>query len=248
MSGARIGAQPAGHHSGVQRRGLDRSGAGGAERGGGPDRRRGRLGRLRGPDRRRRPRSRASPSSSSRSTSGSAGPCAPASTTRCCTATTSASSSTPTANTTPPRSRSCSCPCAGRRHGHRQPVRRHRRAGLRRRMAAAPGDGPARVAGHAAGRAALPGHQLRIPGLLPPDAGVLRADLPVEYMDSVEALVLASNAGFCVEEVRATMRPRASGEPSTRRVKLVYYYVRLIVVMLSSAQRRGRHRDGGPSR
>ena len=54
---------------------------------------------------------------------------------------------------------------------------------------------------------------------------------PVEYMDSVEALVLACNAGFRVEEVAVNMRGRTGGAPSTRRLKLVYYYVRLVVVL-----------------
>jgi glycosyltransferase involved in cell wall biosynthesis len=62
---------------------------------------------------------------------------------------------------------------------------------------------------------------------------------PVEYMDSVEALVLACNAGFRVEEVAVNMRGRTGGAPSTRRLKLLYYYVRLIVVLLVSTTSRG---------
>jgi glycosyltransferase involved in cell wall biosynthesis len=62
---------------------------------------------------------------------------------------------------------------------------------------------------------------------------------PVEYMDSVEALVQACNAGFHVEEVAANMRGRTGGAPSTRRFKLVYYYVRLLVVLLVSTTSRG---------
>lgn len=61
---------------------------------------------------------------------------------------------------------------------------------------------------------------------------------PVEYMDSVEALVLATNSGFHVEEVAVNMRGRTGGAPSTRSLKLVYYYVRLLVVLLASAGRR----------
>ena len=61
---------------------------------------------------------------------------------------------------------------------------------------------------------------------------------PVEYMDSVEALVQACNAGFRVEEVPANMRGRTGGAPSTRRFKLVYYYVRLLVVLLVSTTSR----------
>ncbi len=62
---------------------------------------------------------------------------------------------------------------------------------------------------------------------------------PVEYMDSVEALVQACNAGFRVEEVPANMRGRTGGAPSTRNFKLVYYYVRLLVVLLVSTTSRG---------
>jgi glycosyltransferase involved in cell wall biosynthesis len=62
---------------------------------------------------------------------------------------------------------------------------------------------------------------------------------PVEYMDSVEALVLACNAGFRVEEVGVNMRGRTGGAPSSRRLKLVYYYVRLVVVLVASTTSRG---------
>jgi glycosyltransferase involved in cell wall biosynthesis len=62
---------------------------------------------------------------------------------------------------------------------------------------------------------------------------------PVEYMDSVEALVMACNAGFRVEEVAVNMRGRTGGAPSTRRIKLLYYYVRLVVVLLVSTTSRG---------
>jgi glycosyltransferase involved in cell wall biosynthesis len=58
---------------------------------------------------------------------------------------------------------------------------------------------------------------------------------PVEYMDSVEALVLACNAGFTVSEVGVNMRGRTGGAPSNRRFRLFYYYVRLIIVLLTSA-------------
>jgi glycosyltransferase involved in cell wall biosynthesis len=61
---------------------------------------------------------------------------------------------------------------------------------------------------------------------------------PVEYMDSVEALVLACNAGFKVEEVPVNMRGRTGGAPSNRRLRLVYYYVRLLVVLVVSTTSR----------
>ena len=62
---------------------------------------------------------------------------------------------------------------------------------------------------------------------------------PTEYMgDTVEALVLASNAGFRADEVGVNMHGRTGGAPSNRRFRLFYYYVRLVVVLLSSASRR----------
>jgi glycosyltransferase involved in cell wall biosynthesis len=61
---------------------------------------------------------------------------------------------------------------------------------------------------------------------------------PVEFMDSVEALVLACNAGFRVGEVGVNMRGRTGGAPSTRQLKLVYYYYfRLVIVLLTGATR-----------
>jgi glycosyltransferase involved in cell wall biosynthesis len=65
------------------------------------------------------------------------------------------------------------------------------------------------------------------------------ASYPVEYMDSVEALVQACNAGYQVEEVPVNMRGRVGGAPSTRRIRLVYYYVRLLVVLVVSTTSRG---------
>ncbi|HZJ27477.1 MAG TPA: glycosyltransferase family 2 protein [Acidimicrobiia bacterium] len=60
---------------------------------------------------------------------------------------------------------------------------------------------------------------------------------PVEYMDSVEALVLANNAGFDVREVAADMHGRTGGAPSTRSWRLIYYYARLLVFLLTSYTR-----------
>lgn len=60
---------------------------------------------------------------------------------------------------------------------------------------------------------------------------------PPEYMDSVEALLLALHAGFAVVEVPVTMRERQGGRPSNRRLRLTYHFVRLAVVMVSSATR-----------
>jgi glycosyltransferase involved in cell wall biosynthesis len=59
-------------------------------------------------------------------------------------------------------------------------------------------------------------------------------EYPLEYMDSVEALVLAVRGGYDVREVPAVMRARAAGAPSNRRFRLAYHYVRLLVVLGSS--------------
>lgn len=61
---------------------------------------------------------------------------------------------------------------------------------------------------------------------------------PVEFMDSTEALLLTCQAGYRVVEVPARIRKRAAGQPSNRHVRLVYHYMRLLVVMLSQVSRR----------
>lgn len=63
---------------------------------------------------------------------------------------------------------------------------------------------------------------------------------PAEYMESVEALVLALGAGFRVEEVPVRMESRSAGEPSNRRVRLLYHYLRLLLAILVTARRRNR--------
>lgn len=64
-------------------------------------------------------------------------------------------------------------------------------------------------------------------------------EYPLEYMDSVEALVLAVRAGYDVREVPANMRPRAAGQASNRRFRLAYHYLRLLVVLGSSRRPAG---------
>lgn len=61
---------------------------------------------------------------------------------------------------------------------------------------------------------------------------------PAEYMESVESLFLACTEGFTVAEVPATMRDRSGGAPSNRRFRLVYHFLRLYLVLFSSARRR----------
>ena len=61
---------------------------------------------------------------------------------------------------------------------------------------------------------------------------------PVDYLENVEALLLAHRAGFDVAEVATAMHPRAAGTASTRRLRLAYHYVRLLLILMSTVQRR----------
>jgi glycosyltransferase involved in cell wall biosynthesis len=63
-------------------------------------------------------------------------------------------------------------------------------------------------------------------------------EYPAEYMESVEALVLALSAGFRVDEVPVRMTSRSAGQPSNRRLRLLYHYLRLLLVIIVSAGRR----------
>jgi glycosyltransferase involved in cell wall biosynthesis len=70
----------------------------------------------------------------------------------------------------------------------------------------------------------------------------------VDYLaDTVEALLMAVRNGMRVVEVPVRMRVRAGGEPSTRNVKLVYHYVRLLVVVTSVTRRHRRPNEEGSS-
>ena len=57
---------------------------------------------------------------------------------------------------------------------------------------------------------------------------------PVEYMESVEALILADGAGFDVREVPVQMHERHGGRASTRGLRLAYHFFRVLVVMVVS--------------
>jgi glycosyltransferase involved in cell wall biosynthesis len=61
---------------------------------------------------------------------------------------------------------------------------------------------------------------------------------PSEYMESVESLILATFEGFTVVEVPVDMRQRVAGQASSRRLKLAYHYLRLLLVLGSNASRR----------
>ncbi|MEY2399805.1 MAG: hypothetical protein QOJ00_2979 [Actinomycetota bacterium] len=70
---------------------------------------------------------------------------------------------------------------------------------------------------------------------------------PLDYMESVESLLLACYANFRVGEVATTMHERTGGKPSNRRVRLIYHYVRLMIVLVASASPSGRHSTGARS-
>ncbi len=72
-----------------------------------------------------------------------------------------------------------------------------------------------------------------------PVVAMLARDYPVEYLaDTVEVLLMVSHAGYRVVEVPVVMRTRSGGQPSTRRLKLVYNYLRLMIGITASASRR----------
>jgi glycosyltransferase involved in cell wall biosynthesis len=69
------------------------------------------------------------------------------------------------------------------------------------------------------------------------------ANYPNEYLgDTVEALLLACQAGYRVVEVPVSMRVRAAGTPSTQNLSLAYHYLRALVSLLSRAPVRRRQR------
>ena len=67
---------------------------------------------------------------------------------------------------------------------------------------------------------------------------------PIEYLgDTVEALLLAHYAGFDVVEVPVQMRKRSGGTPSTRTFRLFYHYLRLLIVLVTTASPRRSRRS-----
>jgi glycosyltransferase involved in cell wall biosynthesis len=65
---------------------------------------------------------------------------------------------------------------------------------------------------------------------------------PADYMETVEALLLACTNGFRVEEVPVQMHERQGGRPSNRNLRLLYHYVRVLLVLAVTGpgRRRGR--------
>jgi glycosyltransferase involved in cell wall biosynthesis len=76
---------------------------------------------------------------------------------------------------------------------------------------------------------------------------LLAREYPVEYLaDTVEVLLIVSNAGLRIQEVASTMRVRTAGQPSNRRIRLVINYLRVIVGLAGAATFRSRSRGEGP--
>ena len=73
------------------------------------------------------------------------------------------------------------------------------------------------------------------------------AEYPIEYMDSVEALVIACRAGFDVREVPAVMHERTGGVASNRSLRLAYHYVRVLVSLANTPKATRRPRPSGAS-
>ena len=63
-------------------------------------------------------------------------------------------------------------------------------------------------------------------------------EYPVEYMDSVEALLIASKNGFKISEIPVQMRERSAGQASNRNLRLVYYFLRLLIVVLAGTRKK----------
>lgn len=63
-------------------------------------------------------------------------------------------------------------------------------------------------------------------------------EYPVEYMDSVEALLIASKNGFKISEIPVQMRERSAGRPSNRNFRLIYYFLRLLIVVLAGTRKK----------
>ena len=65
-------------------------------------------------------------------------------------------------------------------------------------------------------------------------------EYPIEYMDSVEALVMACRAGFDVREIPTVMHERSGGVASNRSFRLAYHYVRVLVSLANTPKARRR--------
>jgi glycosyltransferase involved in cell wall biosynthesis len=70
-------------------------------------------------------------------------------------------------------------------------------------------------------------------------------EYPAEYLESVEALLLACGAGFRVDEVPVHMRHRERGAPSNNRLHQLFHYLRVtLVITVTASPRRRAPRPG----
>jgi glycosyltransferase involved in cell wall biosynthesis len=61
---------------------------------------------------------------------------------------------------------------------------------------------------------------------------------PDEYLEVIESLLLACASGFTIAEVPVQMHERQAGVPSTRHLRLLYHYVRVLFVVTARTPRR----------
>ena len=72
-----------------------------------------------------------------------------------------------------------------------------------------------------------------------PTIAVFSKQYPLDYLsDTVEALLIAGDAGLRVAELDVRMRPRQGGTPSASPFKSAYHLVRLLLVVLVHSIRR----------
>lgn len=73
----------------------------------------------------------------------------------------------------------------------------------------------------------------------PRAVGLFATNYPLDYLsDTVEALLIAGDAGLRVRELDVQMRPRQGGQASTGSLRSVYHLVRLFLVVLLHGLRR----------
>ena len=73
----------------------------------------------------------------------------------------------------------------------------------------------------------------------PRAVALFASNYPLDYLsDTVEALLIAGDAGLRVREVDVEMRPRQGGQASTSSLRSVYHLVRLFLVVLLHGLRR----------
>ena len=75
-------------------------------------------------------------------------------------------------------------------------------------------------------------------GFRSPVIELFAEEYPLEYMDSVEAILIAVKNGFNVVEIPVQMRERSAGQPSNRNFRLLYYFLRLLIVIFVGSRKK----------